>query len=64
MWNKFNKWVKTLFYVKEEINFKMVLKSRDMGNGKYEVGGVVFNANSHAHALKKYRRALKEHTNE
>jgi hypothetical protein len=36
---------------------KMMLKSRDLGDGKYEVGGVVFFADTHAEAIRKYRRA-------
>jgi len=36
---------------------KMMLKSRDLGNGKYEVGGVIFFADSHPEAIRKYRRA-------
>ena len=39
---------------------KMMLKSRDLGNGKYEVGGVVFHADSHPEAIRKYRRAKDE----
>ena len=46
--------------VKEESKDKMLLKSRDMGNGKYEVGGIVFYADSHSEALRKYRRAGKD----
>jgi hypothetical protein len=42
--------------VKEESKDKMLLKSRDMGNGKYEVGGIVFYADSHQEALRKYRK--------
>ena len=34
-----------------------MLKSRDLGNGKYEVGGVIFFADSHPEAIRKYRRA-------
>ena len=47
--------------VKEESKDKILLKSRDMGNGKYEVGGIVFYADSHASAIHKYRRAKKEY---
>ena len=36
---------------------KMFLKSRDLGNGKYEVNGVIFYADSHAESIRKYRRA-------
>lgn len=39
------------------IEHNMMLKSRDMGNGKFEVCGVVFYADSHTEALRKYRRA-------
>ena len=37
-------------------NHKMMLKSRDLGNGKYEVGGVIMYADSHAEAIWKYRK--------
>jgi hypothetical protein len=37
------------------------LKSRDLGDGKYEVCGIEFYADSHAEALRKYRRAKKEY---
>jgi len=35
---------------------EMFLKSRDLGSGKYEVNGVIFYADSHAEAIRKYRR--------
>ena len=42
---------------KEPLNHKMLLKSRDLGNGSYEINGVVIPAESHEAALMKYRRA-------
>ena len=38
----------------------LLLKSRDMGAGKFEVNGVVFYCDSHAEALRKYRRGESE----
>lgn len=38
---------------------KMALKSRNMGNGRFEVNGVVFYADTHNEALEKYRKANK-----
>ena len=43
--------------MKQKNTDKMLLKSRDMGNGKYEVNGIVFYAESHAESILKYRRA-------
>ena len=43
-----------------DTNSKMILKSRCIEEGKYEVGGVIFYADTHAEALNKYRRAHKE----
>jgi len=43
-----------------DTDHKMMLKSRDLGNGKYEVGGVIFHADSHPEAIRKYRRAKDE----
>lgn len=39
---------------------KMMLKSRDMGNGKFEVQGIVFYADNHNEALRKYRKGKKD----
>ncbi len=44
---------------KEKPNPKMMLNSRDMGGGKFEVNGVVFYADSHSEALKKYTKGSK-----
>ena len=52
MWNK----VKKMFKRKRRKAEPLMLKSRDMGDGKYEVSGVVFYADSHAEACRKYRR--------
>jgi hypothetical protein len=57
MWEK----LKKLFTNNTED--KMMLRSRDLGNGMYQVCGVNVTATSHAEALRKYRRALKEHGN-
>ena len=35
---------------------KMALKSRDLGDGKYEVNGVIMYADSHPEAILKYRK--------
>ena len=48
---------KTMFKRKPKKECKMILKSRDMGDGKYEVDGIVFYADSHAEAIRKFRRA-------
>ena len=53
-------WLERLVNKTAEEDNKMLLKSRDMGNGKYEVGGIVFYADSHQEALRKYRRAGKD----
>lgn len=64
------KWLKQLwqaaidfFIPKEEIDHKMILKSRDMGEGKFSVNGVIFYCDSHTEALNRYRRAVKDNTN-
>ena len=44
----------------EDDTFKMVLKSRCVKDGMYEVNGVIFYADTHTEALKKYRRAKEE----
>lgn len=44
---------------RENINHKMLLKSRDLGNGRYEVAGVIVYAKSHAEAVADYRRRNK-----
>ena len=51
MWNK----VKKMFKRKKKTE-NVMLRSRHMGDGKYEVGGVVFYADTHAEAIRKYRR--------
>ena len=38
-------------------NDKIMLTSKCKGDGKFEVGGVTFYADSHAEALRKYSRA-------
>lgn len=38
---------------------KLMLFSRDLGNGRYEVNGVIFYAKSHADAIGKYTRRKK-----
>ena len=50
-------WLERLINKTAKEDNKMLLKSRDMGSGKYEVGGIVFYADSHQEALRKYRRA-------
>lgn len=46
---------------KEVLDHKMILKSRTIVDGvKYEVGGVIINADTHAEAIRKYRRAKGE----
>ena len=50
-------------YRAEPSDDKMMLKSKDLGNGKYEVGGVVFYADSHAEACRKYKRGAKHGEN-
>ena len=42
------------------VDDKMLLKSRCVCEGKYEVGGVTFYADTHAEAVRKYRRARNE----
>lgn len=37
----------------------MQIRSKDKGNGRYEVNGVIFYAKSHAEALRKYLRLNK-----
>ena len=38
----------------------MMIHSKDKGNGRYEVNGVMFYAKTHAEALRKYLRVKKE----
>jgi len=41
------------------------LRSKDLGQGRYEVEGVIFYANSHPEALRKYlRQKRKSNTDE
>ena len=39
---------------------KLLLKSRCIKKGKYEVSGIIFDADSHEEAIRKYRRARDE----
>ncbi len=43
----------------KEEEAKMYLKSRFVSEGKYEVNGVIFYADTHNEALNKYRKANK-----
>ena len=45
---------------KVDNNDKMILKSRCIRKGKYEILGVIFDAESHEEAIRKYRRARDE----
>jgi len=38
----------------------MMLRSRFISKGKYEVAGVIFYADTHAEAIRKYRRGVKK----
>jgi len=49
--------IKQIFKRKPKADHKMMLKSRDIGDGKYEVSGVIMYAENHASAIRKYRRA-------
>lgn len=55
---KFMKWIDDLLLGKKP-EMKIV-KSRDLGNGWYEVDGLKFKAESHAHAINIYRKACGE----
>ena len=45
---------------KEELDHKMRIKSETLADGKYLVEGVVIYADTHAEAIRKWRRAKKE----
>lgn len=52
--------IKQFFKKEEQIGHKMILKSRCVKEGLYEVSGVFINATCHTEALNKWRRAKKE----
>lgn len=51
---------KYLFPTKAEpLDPKMILKSRWVDGRRYEINGVILNADSHLEAIRKYRREKK-----
>jgi len=54
------KYVSNMDVDETELPHNMMVNSRDLGDGKYEVSGVIFYADSHACAIRKYRRSENE----
>ena len=46
--------------VETELPHNMMVNSRDLGNGNYEINGVRFKAKNHASAVNKYARTKKD----
>lgn len=55
-------WLSKILFGDEEVKKcdNIMLKSRDLGDGKYEVSGIIFYADSHIEAIRKYRTASDE----